>query len=292
MGKTQNSTPAKLKTHITKWPFDDATTQESSEDNLLIDQLLKASSAEQIDATWDKLWQGKRKEQRLRIVSSSFMLEFLEKIVENFPEQFLTKVVSSGLLNPRCGSLLISAAIQNNSPEFLHKCLQNIRNISEEEVVKSIAYLIKNHLDSDKMETDDLDNINTIILSCNRNDVITLPHSSDDLIKAFRLHLPFDGSQKFLSYLTKRLEHCPADEPSTLNSILKWLGIVLDANLAQFIVTNESWKFVKALHAVVIVQVEYYDELRSLEVLLTQIVNKDKLRREDSFLYRVEVMSI
>ena len=32
-------------------------------------------------------------------------------------------------------------------------------------------------------------------LSYNRNDVITLPHSSDDLIKAFRLHLTFDGSQ-------------------------------------------------------------------------------------------------
>ncbi|XP_052059405.1 nucleolar protein 11-like [Mytilus californianus] len=235
---------------------------------------------------------------------SNLMLQFVQRCLTEekfFPKtevQFLikTQAIPSVLMTH-----LFDALIKHKATGLLKNTLEYISNIPESCLCKMLDFILS-------LEEKDLDgqiNGQSTIEGCPLpstkmyfiNQILHVSFNDVFLVECVGM-LSFKNVLALLEYLyfllnigTEQIEEIP-NNPS-LEQVVDWLCCILDGHFTQLIISPDARGVLVHLHSIVESQVEFYDELLSLDALLQQLESRCAIPKNKMVgQYCIEVLHI
>ncbi|XP_039255775.2 nucleolar protein 11-like [Styela clava] len=301
--------------HCAKWTDQPKQTLLLNEkDNNLLEILLKTEQEANFDRTWTKFWKGKSQDNKKQFSRSNTMKEILnrfgtdEKKKVFWPRSTILEIVSTGWINGGWCDKIFQEIYKMEDWDLLQECLKNLTDIPETVLVQCLTLIAAKaseditldtiqYNDSAKKDKDLENNGEQLdfslfpqhLYSC-INEILQLPYSENALRKELS-SVPFNAILKIVLHLTNLLENIfLGSESPTLNQVISWLGMIIDAHLSEIILLEDSWPAISKLQEAVDLQSKVFTELTTVSRLLTQIQSKLPAGKKSKELYTVEIM--
>ncbi|XP_013417613.1 nucleolar protein 11 [Lingula anatina] len=309
----------------TAWEGRNVILQESLNQNALsvLEQLVdakKTPTAKSFTSAFNTLTKNTKKNQWQELASSLQMSKLIKRISEEtrfWPQQEIKQLVLLGAVPSGLVSTLISVVVSHEDLSVLLDCHNHLTDIPEPAIVQCLKFYLKQEEATFSRCTKQLQQLGSSSLIENNRSNLEPPFGSEKaafinliltsvyndvfILDSLRA-IDFDQVLLLMKYLFYQLSSLSAAlathksgsrwQPS-LMQVVDWLSLLLDAHCQQLILSPDARTLLADLHQVVESQVQFYDELVSLEAILSQLKQKCGLPKKQCVgLYSIEVLHI
>nr|CAB3264393.1 nucleolar protein 11-like [Phallusia mammillata] len=262
-------------------------TKKSTEKHMSI--LISSLDASQLVKSWKAVWKSQSESQRQVFVLSPIVSQLLIRITDDnlWLSELIEIILSTGLVSSSICPQLIQKVLKHEDLSLLSICLKQLQNISETDLVLCLDFFIK----SEKLQTKARNNEEDEFLET----ILSLPYNESNMRDAVGA-LSLTQIVVFLEALNVRLGKCSLKSDKLVVSwdqIISWICLLLDAHFTQIVVSPESWEVLVKLQETVNTQVEIFQEIYEINILLTKLQESfRRSRKPNRFTYRIEQWTI
>ncbi|CAH1794304.1 unnamed protein product [Owenia fusiformis] len=289
----------------------------------LLQQLIdpnKTSSPEEFKDVFAQFFKMSHKESNRHLLSAKNVGILLNRIIgeRGFLEH--TRLQFKQLLDKKTIGfsvcpLLFERLMERNSLELMSFCLEKVQNIPEGVALQCLQYFLRKQdsdFKGDKGKLKEYEKITELAatdLSCPFeeskaiaiNHIIKLPFNDIFLLESMR-KLEYSEALLILKHMHYLLGSLSAEMATTqrhntaapsMLQVVQWMCIVLDAHFTQFVISSDARNILADLHSISQEQMQFWDDLQSLEGVLSQLKKKSSLPQKQTMgIYRIEMLHI
>ncbi|XP_064618116.1 nucleolar protein 11-like [Liolophura sinensis] len=277
----------------------------------------KTSTIEDFRDMFNLLMEVLQKPDYQQFWTSPYMSELIRRLATEkkfWPKEEILQIINQGFVPPSVMADFFEALIQHSDLTLLHAATSHLHDIPEAQLVKTLNFYMSCADGEfaevcDKPETmeepaaDDDGHTRTVKCPFSFaktqfiNAVVALPYNDVFLLECLQ-NFKFENVLILMQYLHYCFTSNNPDEdikgcaPSLLQ-VVDWMCLLVDAHATQLILSPDARPVLVDLHQLVHEQLEFYDELISLEAVLSQLKkNCAPFKERNVGLYCIEVLHI
>ncbi|XP_077980553.1 nucleolar protein 11-like [Glandiceps talaboti] len=275
----------------------------------------QTKTSEDFQSTFEELIKLKVDKDKL-LYMTPVLLQYIVKRTSNepdfWPSSSIELLITKNQISASSCVELFQCLINRKDLSMIHLCIEQMTDIPEKTLISCLQLYLSVKEDSifdDVMTKRKLPKLVrklpssgcplhkckaafiTQIMHCPQNDVFLIDHLRK---------LAFEEVMDFLKYLCYLLEKAPVCQEEgvvpTLEKVVEWLCILLDAQFTQLVIVPEAKDLLIQLQQQVEDQAQFFKELGSLESVLQNLKSsihvKPVKKQEDTSLYRIEILKL
>lgn len=216
---------------------------------------------------------------------SSLMLKFLQRCLSEdkfFPKAEIEELISMKVIPSILVPYLFDSLIKHGETHLLVLTLQYLSDIPESCLCKTLQFILSSEDKDLPQRNNSTESLEDCPLSLSKlyyiNQILQMPFNDVFLVECIRT-LSFKNVLVLLEYLYYLLNKGPDDIEDIVNNpslpqVVDWICCLLDGHFTQLIISPDARVVLVNLHSIVQSQVEFYDDLLSLDALLQQLKTK------------------